>query len=113
MLLNIIDVAGLNISGCENVIIEGTDPSFTCGTFKEEKLQWTAYDYSLQNAMSGSCSKHTCTSNTNNFNLSVGGSQSAGYTSRLTLKNITRSARQLFCNTSNARTECILNVIGK
>ncbi|XP_025101811.1 uncharacterized protein LOC112568630 [Pomacea canaliculata] len=103
--------AGLHISGCENSIIEGTVPSFTCGTFEEEMLQWTAYNYLGQTVIPGSCNNHTCTSTTDHFNLSIGGTQSTGYTSSLTIKGITRSDSQLFCNTSKAHSECNLNVI--
>lgn len=106
-------VAGLHISGCENSIIEGTDPSFTCGTFEEELLLWIAHNLLGQTVIPGFCNNHTCTSTSDHFKLSVGGSQSTGYTSSLTIKGITRSDSQLFCNTSKAHSECNLNVIGK
>lgn len=108
----------MSIRGCERgrvEAVEGTDPVFTCDEYWIQGPQWTVYDDKGHELYSGVCFRGSCTPWDNQFVLDEVKLENRNtYTSRLTIKNITRDlARKLVCSYYLKSASCDLRIIGK
>ncbi|XP_025100480.1 uncharacterized protein LOC112567847 isoform X2 [Pomacea canaliculata] len=106
----------LSIRGCEHGsadAVEDSNPVFTCSEYTTNGPNWTVYNDEGQQLYSGSCSMGSCTPSNNQFLLDqVKLKKNKMYTSRLTIKNITRnSARKLVCSYSSPYPSCDIRII--